>query len=112
MSQNMLSCHSNCLSGSLLQVKRFLTVIRDCGNGKDFFGDPFDVMFQNGNVISNNKSTCLYNPQGYLICVTICGPNQDFCNGPESSAAHITISTPVVLALGLLYLIILDSINA
>ena len=65
-----------------------MTYIRDCSDGQHFFGAKFNELFETGNVMNDNQTTCMYSPQGYLACVTLCGPDEDFCNGPEASAAE------------------------
>lgn len=81
-----------------------LSYIRGCSDGKHFFNDPFDEMFDDKNVLSNNKSTCLFSLQGYEVCISMCGPNQDFCNGPTTSATNNKPSVMLILLLFLFYI--------
>ena len=72
--------------------------IRDCSDGRTFFGDDYDINFEK--VKSDNQTYCLNADTntafGDIKCVTLCGadpdnPNDsgDFCNGPRIGGANL-----------------------
>ena len=79
--------------------------IRDCSDGENFFAADYNEQFLQGNVLSDNRTSCIYtySPegiQGYLACVTLCR-DEDFCNGPSSAGTINSAATimPLLLAL-------------
>lgn len=81
-------------SGGTGELKSY---IRDCSDGKSFFGADFNKLFTTGNVIADNQTTCMYSPQGYLACVSLCGPFDDFCNGPATTASSNQVSGILIM---------------
>ncbi|XP_071116302.1 uncharacterized protein [Haliotis cracherodii] len=70
-----------------------LSYIRDCSDGKTF---SFGNLSMLQGIEHNNFTTCGFDTDLYMSCVTTC--DTDFCNGPKAGASSRMMSVALQIA--------------